>query len=188
MGHRKIRHRASIEGMKSTILHPHWCVLHKTSSLVQKEPGKGKFATGNENQLLSIDPKQQHPVKSIIETCAVLWASPTLQDFSCKRIINNQSSIIISISSLIESRSKIASHPSRAWLISSLASCCRERGSGSNPPLLIEISSSNSPQRASMIQSVKFSHLYTSDTSEFPQTVEMTGYRGPFNPEKAGPK
>ena len=31
-------------------------------------------------------------------------------------------------------------------------------------------------------------YLYTSDTSEFPQTVEMTGYRGPFNPEKAGPK
>ena len=113
MGHRKIRHRASIEGMKSTILHPHWCVLHKTSSLVQKEPGKGKFATGNENQLLSIDPKRQHPFKSIIETCAVLWASPTLQDFSCKRIINiiksrinNQSSIIIHINIIHNRKSK----------------------------------------------------------------------------------
>ena len=43
MGHREIRHGASIEGINSTILHPHWCAFHMTSSLVQKEPGKGNL-------------------------------------------------------------------------------------------------------------------------------------------------
>ena len=30
--------------------------------------------------------------------------------------------------------------------------------------------------------------LYMRVTSELPQTEEITGYSGPFNPEKAGPK
>ena len=42
--------------------------------------------------------------------------------------------------------------------------------------------------KSSLLQRCKTSYLYTSETSEFPQTVEITGYRGPFKPEKAGPK
>ena len=79
----------------------------------------------------------------------------------------------------------ISAHPSRAWFISSLVSCCKESGSDSKLPLLIKISRDLKITKQLITSSFilqRFQHLYTSDTSEFPQTVDMTGYRGPFNP------
>ena len=58
MGHREIRHGASIEGINSTILHPHWCAFHMTSSLVQKEPGKYQYSFSvlhNEQRQIGFD-------------------------------------------------------------------------------------------------------------------------------------
>ena len=109
--------------------------------------------------------------------CAVWWATPNLEDFSYR--------------SIIRSHIYISAHPSRAWFISSLVNCCKESGSDSKLPLLIKISQDLKITKQLITSSFslqRFQYLYTSDTSEFPQTVDMTGYRGPFNPKKAGPQ
>ena len=102
--------------------------------------------------------------------CAVWWATPNLEDFSYR--------------SIIRSHIYISAHPSRAWFISSLVNCCKESGSDSKLPLLIKISRDLKITKQLITSSFilqRFQHLYTSDTSEFPQTVDMTGYRGPFS-------
>ena len=112
-----------------------------------------------------------------IGTCAVWWATPNLEDFSYR--------------SIIRSHIYISAHPSRAWFISSLVSCCKESGSDSKLPLLIKISRDlkiTKQINSSSFSLQRFQYLHTSDTSEFSQTVDMTGYRGPFNPKKAGPQ
>ena len=139
------------------------------SSLVQKEPEERK----RKKQTLLIDSGSHHTARAnpmIDKTCAIWWATPNLQDFSCRKKTRYQHW------SVGTPPPKSLNHSPIKCLVDFFSCQLLQRQ-------WLRLQTTPVQQdKSSLLQRCKTSYLYTSETSEFPQTVEITGYRGPFKP------